>query len=72
MAAESPRGWTVYLLRCADGSLYAGITVDLAARVETHNAGRGVAVYAVAAARRGGLVEVAAAGHRRAPHGSGR
>ncbi len=33
--------WTVYLLRCADGSLYAGITTDLAARVETHNAGRG-------------------------------
>lgn len=33
--------WTIYLLRCADGSLYAGITRDLAARVETHNAGRG-------------------------------
>lgn len=41
MAAAGPRGWTVYLLRCADGSLYAGITVDLAARVATHNAGRG-------------------------------
>ena len=33
--------WTFYLLRCADGSLYAGIARDLAARVETHNAGRG-------------------------------
>jgi putative endonuclease len=33
--------WTIYLLRCADGSLYAGITRDLATRVETHNAGRG-------------------------------
>ena len=33
--------WTIYLLRCADGSLYAGIARDLAARVETHNAGRG-------------------------------
>ncbi|MEZ4405202.1 MAG: leucyl aminopeptidase [Polyangiales bacterium] len=33
--------WTVYLLRCADGSLYAGVTVDLAARVAAHNAGRG-------------------------------
>ncbi|MFO0627757.1 MAG: GIY-YIG nuclease family protein [Polyangiales bacterium] len=33
--------WTVYLLRCADGSLYAGITTDLAARVDAHNAGRG-------------------------------
>lgn len=33
--------WTVYLLRCADGSLYAGITHDLAARLAAHNAGRG-------------------------------
>ena len=33
--------WTVYLLRCADGSLYAGITTDLGARVAAHNAGRG-------------------------------
>ena len=33
--------WTVYLLRCADGSLYAGITRELTARVAAHNAGRG-------------------------------
>ena len=31
----------VYLLRCADGSLYCGWTNDLAARVETHNRGLG-------------------------------
>jgi putative endonuclease len=31
----------VYLLRCADGSLYCGITNDLAARVAAHAAGRG-------------------------------
>jgi len=30
-----------YLLRCADGSLYAGSTRDLAAREARHNAGRG-------------------------------
>jgi len=36
----SPR-WTVYLLRCADGSLYAGIARSLADRVAAHNAGRG-------------------------------
>ena len=30
----------VYLLRCADGSLYCGWTVDLDARVAAHNAGR--------------------------------
>lgn len=31
----------VYLLRCSDGSLYCGWTMDLSARVETHNRGRG-------------------------------
>lgn len=33
--------WTIYLLRCADGSLYAGITHDLDARLAAHNNGRG-------------------------------
>jgi putative endonuclease len=31
----------VYLLRCADGTLYTGWTVDVPRRVRTHNAGRG-------------------------------
>jgi putative endonuclease len=31
----------VYLLRCADGSLYAGWTVDLERRVAAHAAGTG-------------------------------
>ena len=31
----------VYLLRCADESLYCGWTTDLAARVKAHNEGRG-------------------------------
>ncbi|MGH7608050.1 MAG: GIY-YIG nuclease family protein [Gemmatimonadales bacterium] len=31
--------WTVYLLRCRDGSLYTGITNDLARRVTAHQAG---------------------------------
>jgi putative endonuclease len=31
----------VYLLRCADGSLYCGWTTDLDARVKAHNSGRG-------------------------------
>lgn len=30
-----------YLLRCADGTLYAGWTNDLSRRVAAHNAGRG-------------------------------
>lgn len=29
----------VYLLRCADGSLYTGVTTDLARRVQEHNSG---------------------------------
>ncbi|GLQ21087.1 GIY-YIG nuclease family protein [Algimonas porphyrae] len=33
--------WTVYMLRCADGSLYTGIARDAAARLSVHNAGRG-------------------------------
>lgn len=33
--------WQVYLLRCADGTLYTGITTDLARRLDEHNAGRG-------------------------------
>jgi putative endonuclease len=36
-----PRGWRVYLLRCRDGSLYAGATNDLARRLAAHAAGRG-------------------------------
>ena len=29
--------WFVYLLRCADRSLYCGITTDLAKRLRQHN-----------------------------------
>jgi len=32
-----PQTWFVYLLRCADNSLYAGITTDLSRRVKEHN-----------------------------------
>jgi predicted GIY-YIG superfamily endonuclease len=30
----------VYLLRCSDGSLYAGITNDLSKRLKSHAAGK--------------------------------
>ena len=33
--------WTWYGLRCADDSLYCGITTDLPRRLEQHNAGHG-------------------------------
>jgi len=35
-----PWRWTVYLLRCRDGSLYTGITNDLARRLAAHRAGK--------------------------------
>jgi predicted GIY-YIG superfamily endonuclease len=38
-AEKSLKMWFVYILRCADGSLYTGITTDLSRRCEQHNAG---------------------------------
>ena len=34
-----PKAWFVYILRCADGSLYTGITKDVKRRCDQHNAG---------------------------------
>lgn len=31
--------WIVYILRCADDTLYTGITKDIERRLEQHNAG---------------------------------
>lgn len=36
-----PRAYYVYLLACADDTTYAGIALDVDARVEQHNRGRG-------------------------------
>ena len=33
--------WHVYILRCGDGTLYTGITNDLAKRVAVHQSGKG-------------------------------
>lgn len=33
--------WYVYILQCADRTLYTGVTTDITARVVTHNAGKG-------------------------------
>jgi len=35
------RTWFVYLLRCGDGTLYCGIALDVAARLEAHRRGQG-------------------------------
>ncbi len=33
--------WFLYLIECRDGSIYTGITVDVAARYAAHASGRG-------------------------------
>lgn len=44
--SKTKSGWTVYILRCADGSLYTGITRDAVRRVAEHNSnGRLAARY---------------------------
>jgi putative endonuclease len=35
------KNWVVYLVRCADDSLYCGISSDLEKRLECHNRGTG-------------------------------
>ncbi len=40
-AAREGKPWFVYIVRCADRTLYTGVAVDVRARVHTHNAGKG-------------------------------
>ena len=59
--------WHVYIVRCADGSLYTGIATDVQRRVSEHNAGQGAKytrgrrpvalVYREAAKDRGGALK---------------
>jgi predicted GIY-YIG superfamily endonuclease len=39
MKKRSSDAWFVYLLRCADGSLYTGIAKDVTRRCKQHNDG---------------------------------
>ena len=43
MKSRGKREWSVYVLRCGDGSLYTGIAKDVAARLAQHTKGRGAA-----------------------------
>ena len=38
---EGEKSWTVYMLRCGDGTLYTGATCDLPRRLAAHQRGRG-------------------------------
>jgi putative endonuclease len=33
--------WYVYMIKCADGSLYTGVTTDIKRRLSEHNSGKG-------------------------------
>ena len=37
------RAWSVYILRCADKTLYTGIAKDVSARMKAHRLGKGAA-----------------------------
>lgn len=38
---ETNQNWHLYLVRCADDTIYTGISIDVSARVTKHNSGRG-------------------------------
>ena len=40
---RAPGRWRVYVLRCADGTLYTGITTDTGRRLDEHNGRPGTA-----------------------------
>ena len=42
-AGPAPADWAVYIVRCADDSLYTGIAKDVEARLAKHNSGKGAA-----------------------------
>ena len=49
--ARAAQRWHVYLVRCADGTLYTGVAVDVARRVAQHN---GIGANGKPAARNAG------------------
>ena len=65
-ASGSAATWCVYMLRCADGSLYTGITTDVARRVAEHNGGGGLGARYTRSRRPVELVYVEAAAGRAA------
>lgn len=41
MSPPAAKPWFVYLIECTGGSIYTGITTDVAARYAAHAAGKG-------------------------------
>ncbi|MGB9128678.1 MAG: GIY-YIG nuclease family protein [Thiobacillus sp.] len=66
MAAASGKAaaWCVYMLRCADGTLYTGITTDVTRRIAEHNGEGGLGARYTRSRRPVHLVYVEAAASR--------
>jgi putative endonuclease len=62
--AGSRTVWRVYMLRCVDGSLYTGITIDVDRRVAEHNGDGGLGARYTRSRRPVELVYVEAAASR--------
>ena len=58
--------WAVYMLRCADGTLYTGITTDVTRRLAEHNGEGGLGARYTRSRRPVALVYVEAAASRAA------
>jgi putative endonuclease len=43
MNGKGKREWSVYILRCGDGTFYTGIAKDISARLKKHQSGKGAA-----------------------------
>lgn len=43
MKKRGKKEWSVYILRCSDGTLYTGIAKDVEARLAKHQNGKGAA-----------------------------
>ena len=53
MAGDGPQ-WHVYIVRCADGTLYPGAAMDVATRVAAHNGPQSVGIRGARAVRAAG------------------
>ena len=65
-AALQSATWQVYIVRCADGSLYTGITRDVGRRIAEHNGDGGVGANYTRSRRPVALVYSEAAANRSA------
>ena len=61
---DRPPAWWVYMLRCADGSLYTGITTDVSRRLAEHNGEAGLGARYTRSRRPVELVYAEGAGNR--------